>query len=228
MKVAWLGHHCYRIMSDSGLTIITDPYRSPLGPRPGIELKYDPLDETADIVVVSHEHSDHNNAEAIRGNPEVVRGSEIRGSSKKVKGIEFKALACYHDNVQGQMHGENNILSFELDGMIICHNGDQGHELTADQAAELGKVDILLLAVTYMHEVNTQWADILYEQLKPRVTLPGHYHSHKCTFPMATVDQFLEGKANVVRLDEKSISEVEFKKDEISEATQIIVLKSKY
>ena len=29
MKVAWLGHHCYRLRSDSGLTLITDPYLTP-------------------------------------------------------------------------------------------------------------------------------------------------------------------------------------------------------
>lgn len=238
MKIAWLGHHCYRIKSDSGLTIITDPYHTPewnqflMG-----DLRYDPLDETADIVTISHDaHRDHNNAEAIKGNPEIVKGSAIRGSSKKVKGIEFKSLACYHDAVQGKMHGENNVLSFEVDGMRICHSGDLGHELTSAQAAELGKVDILLLAVGYPgrdpkgvhYRIDANIADALYYQLKPKVTLPGHYGCRKCTFRIAILDEFLDGKRGITRLDEKDISEVELKKKELPESPQIIVLKSVY
>ena len=239
MKIAWLGHHSYRITLGSGLKVITDPYVSPLFNQFLMgDLKYDPLDETADIVTISHDaHSDHNNAAAIKGNPEIVRGAEIRGSSKKVEGIEFKALACYHDSVGGKMHGENNMLSFELDGMRICHNGDLGHELSPDQVAELGKIDVLLLAVGYpgrlgrkaVHfRIDTNIADSLYYHLKPKVILPGHYSNPKCTFKFAIVDEFLEEKRGVIRLDEKGISEVELKKEELPESTQIMVLKSLY
>ena len=235
MKIAWLGHHCYRIISDNGLTIITDPYLTPFFSEMLMgDFRYDPLDESADIVTISHDqHRDHNNADAIKGNPEIVRGSEIRGSSKKVKGIEFKAIACYHDTVQGEMHGESNMIYFDLDGMRICHTGDLGHELTAAQVAELGKIDILLLAVGYPgrdprgfhYRIDANVADALYYRLKPRVALPGHYANPKCTFRLAILDEFLEGKTNVTRPD---TSEVEFKKDKLPEATQIIVLKSVY
>jgi len=45
MRIAWLGHHCYRITSDSGLKVITDPYVSPLFNRFLMgDLKDDPLD----------------------------------------------------------------------------------------------------------------------------------------------------------------------------------------
>ena len=238
MKIAWLGHHCYRIESEKGLKIVTDPYVSPqfnkflMG-----DLKYEPLDETADIVIISHDaHADHNNAAAIKGNPEVIRGSAIRGGSTTVKGIEFKSLACFHDSVGGKMHGENNMISFGLDGMRICHTGDLGHELTAAQASELGRVDVLLLAVGYPgrdpkgfhYRIDTNIADSLYYQLKPKVILPGHYSNPKCTFKLAIVDEFLDGKRGVVRLDEKDISEVVLKKEELPESTQIMVLKSVY
>ncbi|MEW6669583.1 MAG: MBL fold metallo-hydrolase [Thermodesulfobacteriota bacterium] len=238
MKIAWLGHHCYRIVSESGLTIITDPYLSPQFNRFLMgDLKYDPLDETADIVLISHDaHTDHNNAAVVRGNPEVIRGSAIRGGSTTAKGIEFKSLACFHDSVGGKMHGENNILFFELDGMRICHSGDLGHELTAAQASEMGRVDVLLLAVGYPgrdpkgfhYRIDTNIADGLYYQLKPKVILPGHYSNPKCTFKLAIVDEFLDGKRGVIRLDEKGISEVDLNRRELPESTQIMVLKSVY
>ena len=37
-----------------------------------------PITEPYDIVAVSHDHPDHNAVDMIRGNPEIVRGMEIR------------------------------------------------------------------------------------------------------------------------------------------------------
>jgi len=238
MKISWLGHHCFRIITDDGLKIITDPY------VPGYrailvgDLRYgELLYEEPDIVVISHEHADHNYTAMFNpGTFEVARGMDMRGAPKTLKGIEFKALACHHDDAGGKVHGENNIMYFEVDGIRICHNGDLAHKLSDEQIAELGRVDILLLAVSYVgrhpkgvrFEINTKWADILYDQLKPGVTLPGHYSNAKCTFKFAIVDEFLEGKSNVSRLDTRGISEVEFKKGQLPDSPQIIVLKSEY
>lgn len=236
MKVAWLGHHCYRLRSDSGLTIITDPYLTPFFTEMLMgDFRYDPLDESADIVTISHDqHRDHNNAAVIKGNPEIVRGSELRdGSSKKVKGIEFRGIPGFHDTVQGEMHGESNMIYFELDGMRICHTGDLGHDLTAAQVEKLGKIDILLLAVGYPSRdprgfhfrIDTNVADALYYRLKPRLTLPGHYANKKCTFRLAILDEFLEGKTMINRPD---TSEIEIKKTRLPDHPEIIVLKHAY
>ena len=68
MKIRYLGHASFMITSDAGTKIITDPYVT------GANLRYGEIHESADIVMVSHDHSDHNNAAAIRGNPELVKG----------------------------------------------------------------------------------------------------------------------------------------------------------
>jgi L-ascorbate metabolism protein UlaG (beta-lactamase superfamily) len=81
MKIKWLGHAAFLITSDAGIKIITDPYET----NPG--LKYGPINETADIVTVSHEHGDHNNAAAVKGNPQVVR------DTAEVKGIKTRYSA---------------------------------------------------------------------------------------------------------------------------------------
>jgi L-ascorbate metabolism protein UlaG (beta-lactamase superfamily) len=234
MKIAWLGHHCYRIISDSGTTIITDPYIPYFSEFLMGDLRYDPLNESADIVTVSHnQHKDHSSVEVIRGKPEIVRGSDIRGATKRVKGIEFKCIPCFHDTVHGKWHGDNNIIYFEVDGIRFCHSGDLGHELDDEQTRKLGKIDILLLAVShpgrnpseYHYTVDTHVADALYDRVKPRVVLPGHYSNYKCTFKFAILDEFLDGKQNVIRLD---TSEIEMNKEQLPQFTQIIVLKSVY
>ena len=53
MNITWIGHSCFKIESD-GYIVITDPYED--GYVPGLK----PLRESADMVLCSHEHGDHN------------------------------------------------------------------------------------------------------------------------------------------------------------------------
>ncbi|MCK5654497.1 MAG: MBL fold metallo-hydrolase, partial [Dehalococcoidia bacterium] len=89
MKVKWLGHSAFIITSDEGIKIITDPF------EPGtFGVNYGKIEEAADIVVVSHEHPDHNYVKGVPGNPQVIRGA----GGHQVKGIEFTGIASYHDD----------------------------------------------------------------------------------------------------------------------------------
>jgi len=211
MKIKWLGHASFMITSEAGIKIITDPYAS------GESLRYGEIKESADIVTVSHEHGDHNNVAAVKGNPEVVRGTA------KVKEVEFKGIPTYHDNVGGNQRGKNTIFCFEVDGIRVCHLGDLGHQLSDKQVAEIGRVDILLVPVGGFYTIDANVATVVCNQLTPKVIIPMHYATDKCRFPIASVDEFLRGKGNIDRPD---ASEVEFKKGELPTTTQIIVLKS--
>ena len=211
MKIKWLGHACFMITSEAGTRIITDPYAIKE------DLTYGKITESADIVTVSHEHADHNNVTAVQGKPDVVRGSA------KVKGMEFKGIASYHDKVGGSQRGKNTIFCFEVDGIRVCHVGDLGHLLSDKQVAELGGVDILLIPVGGYFTIDAKVATQICDQLKPRVVIPMHYRTDKCTFSITGVDDFLEGKERVNRLE---TSERNFKSEELPASTQIVVLKS--
>jgi len=210
MKIKWLGHASFTITSDTGIKIITDPYKT------DERIRYGEIDESADIVTVSHEHYDHNNIAAVKGNPEVVR------ETAKVKGLEFNGISTYHDNVQGQQRGKNIIFCFEVDGIRICHFGDLGHLLSDKQVAELGRVDMLLIPVGGYFTIDAEVASQICGRLAPRVVIPMHYKTDKCFLPIAGVDEFLQGKGNIVL---SSANEVEFKQGELPAKTQIIVLK---
>jgi len=211
MKIKWLGHASFMITSDTGIKIITDPYAT------GEKLNYGEIKESADIVTVSHGHGDHNNVAAVRGNPDVVRGTAT------VKGIEFRGIPTYHDDAEGQQRGENTIFCFEVDGIRVCHLGDLGHPLDDKQVTELGSVDILLIPVGGYYTIDARVATEVCNQLKPRVIIPMHYKTDKLAYPIAGVDEFLQGKGNLSRLD---TTEVEFKQGGLPASTQIIVLKS--
>jgi len=211
MKIKWLGHACFMITSDAGTKLITDPY------QPDEALTYGEINESADIVTVSHDHFDHNNVAAVRGSPEVVRGTT------EIKGIEFKGIPCYHDDAGGRLRGKNTIFCFEVDGIRVCHLGDLGHLLSDKQVAEVGVVDILLIPVGGYFTIDARVATQVCNQLKPKVVIPMHWNNKWSIPEIANVDEFLQGKGDVSQL---SASEVEFKQGELPATTQIIVLKS--
>ena len=246
MKIKWLGHASVLITSDSGLRIITDPFRPGKYTTPDGRLFYFPIEESADIVAVTHGHVDHDRVDEIQGNPQMVRGDEIKGRGPiKVKGIEFKAIPTYHDESGGKVLGENSVLCFEVDGLRICHNGDLGHALTDEQLAQIGEVDVLLHCVGQCKPVGERQSRIddvgqrvrlpfagyiidcdvanqVYNQLSPKVTIPIHYSNDRCSFKIASVESFLLQKKNVSRLD---TSEVELKQGELPAESQITVLR---
>jgi len=211
MKVKWLGHAAFLITSDSGTRIITDPYAT------SSSVTYDEIKESADIVTVSHEHGDHNNVAAVRGDPEVIKGTA------EVKGIKFNGIPTHHDDAGGSQRGKNVIFCFEVDGIRVCHLGDLGHPLGDNQVADIGKVDILLVPVGGNYTIDARIATGVCGKLAPKVIIPMHFRNDRCSnFPVAGVDDFLQGKGNVTELD---TSEKEFKQGELPATTQIIVLK---
>ncbi len=210
MKIKWLGHASFLITSDSGTKIITDPY------IPDDRLHYGEINESADAVTVSHDHSDHDSVAAVKGSPQVVKGNG------EIKGIKFRGIATAHDASGGKERGPNTVFCFEVDGVKVCHLGDLGHELTAGQTEQIGAVDVLLLPVGGFYTIDATVASRVAGQLKTRVIIPMHFKNRKCNFPIAGVEEFLRGKKDVSQSD---ASEVEFRAGEMPSTTRIMVLK---
>jgi L-ascorbate metabolism protein UlaG (beta-lactamase superfamily) len=211
MKVKWLGHASFQITSDVGIKIITDPYPQ------GSGLSYVPVSEAADIVSVSHNHFDHNNVSSIPGNPQVITGSGV----KDIKGIEFKGIGTYHDASQGKERGANTIFCFLVDGMKVCHLGDLGHRLNAEQIAEIGALDLLFIPIGGVFTIDAKSATTVLDDLKPKIAIPMHYKTTKCDWTLSPVDDFIVDKKNVKKLNS---SEIDLKAGTLPDSTEIIVL----
>lgn len=214
MKVKWLGHAAFIITSEKGVRIITDPYE-PSGF--GGTLNYGSIKEEADIVVVSHDHPDHNYLGEIRGSPEVVKGA----GTHRVGEIEIKGVPAHHDASGGRERGNVTMAVFAVDGVRVCHVGDLGHQPTGQQLAELGPVDVLLVPVGGLYTIDASEATLLVERMAPRSVIPMHYRTDKCLFPISGVEDFLKGKENVRR---PGASEVEISKDKLPAQREIVVL----
>jgi len=211
MKVKWLGHASFLISSEVGLKIITDPYPQ------GSGLSYAPVNETADIVTVSHDHFDHNNVSSVPGKPQVITGS----GAKNIKGVQFRGIDTYHDESQGKERGANTAFCFSVDGIKLCHLGDLGHRLSQEQIAEIGSIDILLIPIGGVFTIDAKMAGKVSDDLKPKVVMPMHYKTAKCDWPLNTIDDFLADRKNLKQL---TLSEIEFKAGKLPEVTEIVVL----
>ncbi|HEX9911928.1 MAG TPA: MBL fold metallo-hydrolase [candidate division Zixibacteria bacterium] len=208
LTVKWFGHSCFLI--SNGVKIVTDPFDKSVG--------YPLPDVSADIVLVSHEHSDHNNISAISGKPEVVRGA----GEKTLKGITFKVVKTSH----GVGRGDNYIRIWELEGIKFAHFGDLGVDLTDSQYKEIGSVDAVFIPVGGYFTIDVDQATKIMNKLNPKVVFPMHYKTSVMGsgFPISGIEPFLKGKKNVNKVGKSSIT---LKKDALPKEMTVYVLEYK-
>src|ERR1700755_3177585 len=124
MHVEWYGQSSFRLQAD-GTTVFIDPFGDMSGAAArGIEFNYPPIDGvTADLLLVTHEHADHNAVEVIGGDPVLLRSTA--GTHASPTG-EVVGIASEHDAAGGTLRGPNTLFAFTLDGVKVAHLGDFG------------------------------------------------------------------------------------------------------
>ncbi len=181
MKIYWLGHSCFYLRGE-GVSVLTDPFDEEVG--------YDLPHVQADIVLVSHDHHDHNNVKAVRGHPKIIRGS----GRHSALWLDFLGIETYHDTKRGLLRGPNTIFCFSLDGVRVCHLGDLGHVLQEREVRTIGSVDILFVPVGGVYTLDGEEANVVIGQIQPRMVIPMHYHTSSLSFDLDPVEKFLQGR----------------------------------
>lgn len=189
MKILWYGHACFRITAADGTVIITDPYDE--------SVPYKPPEGPAHIVTVSHDHFDHNAANRVKGNPEVLRGV----GEWTVRGIAIRGISAFHDPKGGKERGRNTIFKFTVDGVILAHLGDLGHTLTAEQLKPLEDVQVLMIPVGGFYTIGPKEAKEVVQALPNlKIVIPMHYRTEAVKdWPIRPVKEFLEAVDLTVR-----------------------------
>jgi L-ascorbate metabolism protein UlaG (beta-lactamase superfamily) len=201
MRVEWYGQSAFHLSTPEA-SVFIDPFGdlSGLSASRGIQFEYPPIAGVeADLLLVTHEHGDHNAVEAIGGEPVVLRSTAGRLQSPIG---EVVAVASEHDDQAGTARGPNTIFAFELDGLRVCHFGDFGQSALRDaQAAAIGAVDLLIIPVGGGPTIDAEGAEAVVQRLAPRWVLPMHYRTPRIGF-LETADAFLERSPHVHRLGE--------------------------
>ena len=166
----------------------------------GLEFRYPQLEGvTADVLLVTHEHGDHNAVESVGGEPLVIRSTAGRFDTPIG---EVVAIAAEHDDVAGTTRGPNTIFRLDLDGFSCCHLGDFGQPaLRPEQRAAIGDVDILFIPVGGSATIGGAPAAELVRAVAPRLVVPMHYRTAAVNF-LDPPDEFLAALgADVTRLE---------------------------
>jgi L-ascorbate metabolism protein UlaG (beta-lactamase superfamily) len=201
MHVEWYGQSAFRLRGESA-TVFIDPFgdTSAFASR-GITFDYPPISGVlANLLLVTHEHADHNGVEAIGGDPVVLRSTAGKLDSPIGTVV---AVASEHDSSAGTERGPNTIFAFTLDEIRVAHFGDFGQAaLREEQAAAIGEVDLLFLPVGAGPTIGGAGAAAIVERLRPRWVVPMHYLTRRLNF-LESAEDFLERMASV-RLMETS------------------------
>lgn len=213
MEIEWYGHSFFRIKS-KGVRVAIDPFSEKIGLKP-------PKVE-ADILLISHNHYDHNNKDAVSGDYFLIESE----GEYEVKGVFVFGIESFHDQSLGKERGKNIIYKIEFEGWKICHLGDFGQkELTLEQKERIGEVEILMIPVGGIYTISAQEAVRIIQELEPKIVIPMHYFLPQLNIPLDPVEKFL--KAMGIK-SAKTLDSLKLKKEEkLPGTTEVFVLKPK-
>jgi len=208
MRIRWHGHSCFEITDP--VTVVTDPHD-------GKSLGIWPPSASADIVLISHDHFDHNCFKIIRGSHKDVFAFV---GEFEFGGLRFLGMETHHDEADGAKRGKNVMYTVTMDGISICHCGDLG-SIPDDKVLErIAGVDILMVPVGGVITIeNAQLIEFI-EKIGPRVIVPMHYRVGGLSIPINTVDAFIDSvDYNVEHVG----NEIDLSADELPSETTIWV-----
>jgi L-ascorbate metabolism protein UlaG (beta-lactamase superfamily) len=195
MQVEWYGQSAFRL-TDGATTVFIDPFDD-LGPmaQRGLRWDYPAIDGVeADLLLVTHEHFDHNGVGAIAGDPPTLRSTAGRLESPIG---EVLAVASEHDAAAGTERGPNTLFAFTLGGRRVAHLGDLGQsDLRAEQAQVLGDVDLLFVPIGGGPTIGAEQAAAIAGRLSARIVVPMHYRTERIDF-LEPVDAFAQSAQRV-------------------------------
>lgn len=211
MKLQYLGHACFRIISEMGTTVVCDPFK-------GDWVGFDMARVRCDVVTISHHHGDHDCIDGIIGNPAEL-DEEIACAADD---IAVESIATYHDDVKGAKRGGNLVFTFLVDGLRVVHMGDIGC-LDEGVATRIQGCDVLLLPVGGTFTVDAKGAKWYVDRVKPKIVVPMHYQTEEHSFNVDGVDKFLDlfDSASVTRSESDTLTILDAPEGD----TRIITLK---
>ena len=198
-------HSCFEV--EGSATVVIDPHD-------GRSIGVKPPSLKADLVLITHDHFDHNAIRVVKGDYVMLKDVAPR----RVKSVSVRGTTAFHDDVQGEKRGRMNIFQFTMDDIRFCHLGDLGHLLTDRQVQEIGQVDVLFVPVGGVFTIDGAQAQELVRRMSPRVAIPMHFRVGGLSLSIHNADEFLSGlpEDRVMRVG----NEVEFEKEELPESTE--------
>lgn len=212
MNIQYYGHSCFKITTkpagrgQEDINVFLDPFDKKIGLRP-------PQGQ-ADLVLVSHDHYDHNNIEALKGNPVVLN---IPGEYS-IKGINIVGIASQHGAEKDLI---NTIFIIESEDIKICHLGDLGTDLNEKQLSEIDGVDILMIPIGGKYTLDAKKAIDMIRKIEPKMIIPIHYKMEGTTVDIEDEKTFCNEIGNCSNV---KTSKLNIKKKDLEEKSMEVLV----
>lgn len=215
MQIQYYGQSCFKLTTKPAgratddVVVFFDPFDKETGPRP-------PQGQ-ADVVFVSHDHHDHNNVSAIKGEPVVIDSP----GEYAVKGINVVGLDSFHDDQEGSLRGRSTIFVLEAEDLKICHLGDLGGDLSGKQLEEIDGVDVLFIPVGGKYTIDGKKATELVRKIEPAIVIPMHYKINGSNIDIEDEKKFCAEMGNCPK---EKTAKLNLKKKDLEGKTMEIIL----
>ncbi len=204
LKIQWLGHSAFRMISPNGKILYIDPWlENPKAPPGAMPV------ERANVIILTHGHFDHfgNTVEiASSTRAKVVTNFEIslylkskgipesnvigmnKSGSTEIEGMTLTMVHAEHssgitdgDKVIDGGNASGFVIRFE-DGFVIYHTGDTGLFSDMRVIAKLYKPQVVLMCIGGFYTMGPVEAAEAVKLIRPKIVIPMHYG----TFPALT------------------------------------------
>jgi len=216
MQIQYYGHSCFKITTKPAgratedITVFFDPFDKRVGLRP-------PQGQ-ADIVFVSHDHYDHNNISALKGDPLVLDAP----GEYAAKGINVVVIDSFHHNVLGEQRGHSIIFILEAEDLKVCHLGDLGCDLSDKQLEEVYGVDVLFIPIGGKYTLDGKKAAEIVHKIEPLLVIPMHYKMPGSVIDLDDEKNFCAAIGNCPK---EKIAKLSVKKKDLEgKSTEIILM----
>lgn len=212
MNISWYGHSCFKLdfkIDNKEISVVVDPYDESIGYKlPAL---------SADILLVTHQHEDHNNVKAISFKDKKSAMVIDSPGEYEVKKVFVQGVESYHDNKEGEERGKNIIYRIQAKGMTFAHLGDLGAKLSSEQLDVIEGVDVLFIPIGGKYTINASQAVKVMNQVSPKIVIPMHYKLPKLTLDIEGLDKFLHevGVSDPKKLSNLSVSSRSLSHDNI-------------
>lgn len=213
MTIQHFGVSCFKIstkIGDEEVSIVTDPYSEKVGKLP--------RNLAASIITVSRRgHDHHNEVGAVADGAFVIE----HPGEYEVKGIPIYGMPALHEKKEGRDYHRNVMVQFLVDGVRVVHLGGLKDDLTDEQLAQIGEVDVLMIPVGGGDVLTAAAAADLVSRIEPRIVIPMHYKVKGLELAAGGLEPFLkEVGAKVEETDKLKLSKKDLPQDE----TKIVVV----
>lgn len=168
------GHASFRLTTDKGTVVYIDPFAN------------EGIDVPADVVLITHEHHDHNNVEMLTLAPDcdIARASDMLVGGlhleKEIRDMRVEAVPACNAN-----HPIEECVGYLIyvDGMTLYFAGDTSRtDFMADTLAEMD-IDYAFLPCDGVYNMGREEAEACARIIRARHTVPIH------TAPSASGDE---------------------------------------